>query len=341
MEARDAVKLLYQATLGPGHLVANPDDCLRRLSEERAAVGDRPGCPLTEEIGGGFVRLNLRAMSEAGLAEQTAARLFIRAGRESGSKEALLAALASLRSLAKAGEAPFPSLEVERQAEALAQSGYAPVSHSEAYRRAYGPAYRVIDRDEASFLPLFCAVDRRIAAGKRAVLAIDGPCGSGKTTLADLLADMYGCGVVRMDDFFLPAALRTAERLDTPGGNIHAERFLDEAGPCLREKKGFSYRAFDCKKQAMGAERTVKDHPLTVVEGSYSLRRDFRPLYDLTVFLTLSPEEQRARLLRRNGPAAAIFFDRWIPLENMYFAAEQPEKYCDFLFGPGDFEYNL
>ena len=45
--------------------------------------------------------------------------------------------------------------------------------------------------------------------GKRTVLAIDGPCGSGKTTLAALLARLYDCPVFHADDFFLRPEQRT------------------------------------------------------------------------------------------------------------------------------------
>ena len=59
------------------------------------------------------------------------------------------------------------------------------------------------------------------------MLAIDGMSASGKSTLAQEVADKYGGSVVHMDDFFLPAELRTNKRLETPGGNIHYERFKE------------------------------------------------------------------------------------------------------------------
>ena len=41
-----------------------------------------------------------------------------------------------------------------------------------------------------------------------ALLAIDGRCGSGKSTLAAHMAQVFGCPVFHMDDFFLPPAAR-------------------------------------------------------------------------------------------------------------------------------------
>ena len=41
---------------------------------------------------------------------------------------------------------------------------------------------------------------------------------------------------------------------------------------------------------------------LNIVEGSYSLHPALEPYYDLSVFLEISPESQRRRVLERNGP---------------------------------------
>ena len=44
------------------------------------------------------------------------------------------------------------------------------------------------------------------------IVAIDGKCTSGKTTLAAKLAEIYDCNVFHMDDFFLRPEQRTPER---------------------------------------------------------------------------------------------------------------------------------
>ena len=54
----------------------------------------------------------------------------------------------------------------------------------------------------------------------RLLVTIDGPCGSGKSTLADALSDALNAPIIRMDDFFLPHALKTPQRLAIPGGNV-------------------------------------------------------------------------------------------------------------------------
>ena len=86
---------------------------------------------------------------------------------------------------------------------------------------------------------------RVLPTGMR-IIAIDGRCAAGKTTLAARLAKELGGDVIHMDDFFLPPALRTQERRSEPGGNVHYERFLTEVIPNLASGRPFSYRRFDC-----------------------------------------------------------------------------------------------
>ena len=50
------------------------------------------------------------------------------------------------------------------------------------------------------------------------IVALDGRCASGKTTLAALLQQQTGCSVVHMDHFFLRPEQRTRERLGGRGG---------------------------------------------------------------------------------------------------------------------------
>lgn len=167
------------------------------------------------------------------------------------------------------------------------------------------------------------------------VLAIDGPSASGKTTLADRIADQLAAEVVAMDDFFLPGELRTKERLESPGGNVHIERFLAEAAPYLRGGKaneGRTYRTFDCSIMAYGENRPLPRSPLVVVEGTYSLHPQLRQFYDIKVFLSLDPQEQRRRILLREGPEKSqLFFQRWIPLENRYMEAMKPKEAADLI----------
>ena len=70
--------------------------------------------------------------------------------------------------------------------------------------------------------------------------AIDGRCGSGKTTLGEYLKQIFDCNLFRMDDFFLRMEQRTPERLREVGGNVDYERFEETVLRPLLQKEQLS-----------------------------------------------------------------------------------------------------
>ena len=92
------------------------------------------------------------------------------------------------------------------------------------------------------------------------VVAVDGCCGSGKTTLSKKLQNEFNCEIVQMDDFFLPLEKRTVERLNTPGGNIDYERFKEEVINNLGSS--FFYRVFNCSKMQFDGDKYIKKSKL-------------------------------------------------------------------------------
>lgn len=192
----------------------------------------------------------------------------------------------------------------------------------------------------APLLPLLCELDGRLAQGRRTTLAIDGPCGSGKTTLAALLAQLFDCPVFHADDFFLRPEQRTPERFAQPGGNLDRERLREEVLLPLHEGKPVCYCRFDCHSMTLQPPVTVAPAMLSIVEGSYCLHPELSPLHDVSVCLSVSPELQRARILARNGrEMAQRFFDRWIPLEQAYFDAMKPQERCGFIISSDSISY--
>ena len=167
---------------------------------------------------------------------------------------------------------------------------------------------------------------------ERMIVAIDGRCASGKTTLAAALSERYGYPVVHMDDFFLRPEQRTAERLATPGENVDHERFLTEVLKPLHSGEMVSYRPFSCRTMTIGDPIALPRAAVTVVEGSYACHPLLRDLYDLRVFLDVDSATQMERILCRNGPEKAEEFRRkWIPLEELYFSELDVAVHCDLI----------
>ena len=331
MEPRDAVKLIYQNEFGGGHLVADPAGSLARLRAECAAVPRDPAAPLAEDIGNGMVRIQLGALDRWEYPPEALNRDFVRsAALHRGGMDGFLEKLGVLRGLAGEGVFRFSSRELEDYLGPYLSGGCPAVSHSEAYRAAYRPAYRVVLRSVC--LPLLVEEVRALSERQeRVIVALDGRCASGKTTLAARLSAQYGWSVVHMDHFFLRPEQRTSERYARPGGNVDYERFLEEVLLPLRAGERPVYRPFDCHTQSLLPPVPFDPGPVVLVEGSYACHPALRDQYDLRAFLTVDPAVQMERITAREGEDyAQVFRERWIPLEERYFSACEVERRCDY-----------
>lgn len=163
------------------------------------------------------------------------------------------------------------------------------------------------------------------------LVAIDGPCGGGKSTFAKEIQSRLGGIVIPLDDFFLPPERRTEERLSRPGENVDHERFLSEVLRPLSEKRVVSYSAYDCRRNELCKPKTFLPQGLFLVEGSYSFHPKLLPYYDLKIFVDVEKEEQIRRLRMREKERFSAFERKWIPMEERYFLALDPKGKADII----------
>lgn len=329
MTPQDAVKLLYQQEMGAGHLVKDSEESLARIRKEAAASSiARP----PEQIGNGYARCYLSAEnSEAEL--RALNRIFLRtAAKLSGSTTALEDKLSVLTDETKKGHMPFSVAELSEYLAQYRAEGTPAVSHSEKYRQLYSPAYRVVFEKYLRYMNICTEIEKLLIAKNRAVVAIDGRCGSGKSFHADIIRKLYDADVIEMDDFFLPPELRTQKRLQEPGGNIHYERFAEEVSSPISRGLIATYRVFDCGKLDYLSEKTAGAASVIVCEGTYSLNPKCGGNYDLKIFSTCSTDERLERIRRRSGEESVdAFVNRWIPMEETYFAELDVLGKCDII----------
>ena len=330
LQIRDLFKFLYQSSFGCEHMISNPEAVEEYIKSEaeqyRAAAKE-----IIEPLDGGWCRVHLDCIKE-GLEVHTLARLFyLSADHAEDGKERLLDKLSVLSEAAEEGLLPFTK---EAVADAIAkwrEEGYPACHHSEDFRAAYGPAYRLVKKEYAMFLPLFIRIDRMLREGT-VRLAIEGGSAAGKTTLSKLLTQVYDCTVFHMDDFFLRPEQRTKKRFAEPGGNVDRERFLEEVLLPLHRREPVAYRRFDCSTFILEEPVLEKPTRLTVIEGAYSMHPELSAYYNLSVFLEVSPELQRKRIEKRNTPELAKrFFEEWIPMEQRYFTELRVKERCDMI----------
>jgi hypothetical protein len=149
MRARDAYKLLYQGVFGVGHILG--PSAWEYLQGEAAGLDIETllGDSLMEDVSldGGVVRVNLRPYLRSGYA---LAKLMeaMRSSEIAGNPAIFVQEWDAFAELVWSGQLDFEHNEVDDVNKALDRNRPQPMHHTQQYRNAYHPAYRVVRRRE-------------------------------------------------------------------------------------------------------------------------------------------------------------------------------------------------
>jgi len=155
-----------------------------------------------------------------------------------------------------------------------------------------------------------------LGAGR--LICVDGPAGSGKTSLAAAVAALAEAPVVHMDDLYDGwAGLATvAEHL---GGLLR---------PLARGVPG-SYRRYDWHAGAYAETVTLEPVPLLVVEGVGAGDRAHADLCTVLAVVTAPADVRLARGLARDGEAMRDEWVAWMDAEREHLARERTQERAD------------
>lgn len=184
------------------------------------------------------------------------------------------------------------------------------------------------------FAPVVESLEKLVQGDEKKgiIVALDGKCASGKSTLGFYLQELFDANLFHMDDFFLQTHQRTQERLAEVGGNVDYERFKEEVLVPTLAGETVHYRRFDCKSMSIAEQVEVTHKSITVIEGSYCMHPYFGDVYDLKVFTEIGETEQLENIRMRNGEEKlSVFQERWIPKEEAYFKKFQVKEKCDLV----------
>ncbi len=137
----DIVKFVFQGMLGVGHLIRSHEQTLQYIVQEMNGIEADDSEPLTEKLSTYWVRLNLRAARAREIDPETIASVTYDSAQQhpvSFTRENVYRFCMKLEGIDRE--------RMQAAAEKVLDESWLP-SHSDAYRKAYHPAYRVVYRD--------------------------------------------------------------------------------------------------------------------------------------------------------------------------------------------------
>ena len=172
--------------------------------------------------------------------------------------------------------------------------------------------------DDRAFRPVIQKLSRLMAQMGRLTVAVDGRCGSGKSTLGAMIQEELGGNLFHTDDFYLPFERRSSDWKKVATHNMDMLRLRDEIYLPASKGERIVYGAYDPFKRQLKSI-AVAPEDISVIEGSYSMHPMFTSYIDVGIFVTCDKETQEERLKAREGDNFVNFKELWIPLEEQYF----------------------
>jgi hypothetical protein len=165
---------------------------------------------------------------------------------------------------------------------------------------------------------LALAMEREPTLGLGRLVCVDGPAGSGKTTLADEIGELRRAPVIHMDDLF-----------EGWGGLPGIADQLDSLLLPLAGGRSGSYRRWDWPGNTWAETVLVPPAPLLVLEGVGSGSLAHAGLITVLAWVEVPYDLRMARGLERGGVGVAEHWERWAADEQEHFERERTPERAD------------
>ena len=171
---------------------------------------------------------------------------------------------------------------------------------------------------------LALARSRPPTLGAGRLIGLDGPAGSGKTTLADEIVAESGAAVVHLDELY-----------DGWTGLPQIGGQLDSLLRPLATGRPGTYRRYDWHAGSYAETVTVAPADLLVVEGVGAGSGTIGDLITLLVWLDAPHDARKDRALARDDDGFAQQWEAWARSEASYFEQEETRSRADLRRAPG------
>ena len=189
-------------------------------------------------------------------------------------------------------------------------------------------------------------------------VGIDGVDASGKTTLANLLADYLksqNVDIIRasIDGFHNPKSIRYKKGRNSPEGyykdSFNNQAIIDNLLAPLGENENLQYKKaiFDFKTDSevvLPVETANKDSIL-IMDGVFLFRPELADYWDLKIFIEADFKITVSRATKRDGYYLGSeqeildkYNQRYVPGKQLYFQEAHPQETADIIIENSDFE---
>jgi uridine kinase len=163
------------------------------------------------------------------------------------------------------------------------------------------------------------------SSSKRPIIAIDGPAGAGKTTLAEhlvaALSLKYKCVTIHMDDLY-------------NGWNNPFDHHLTDAliHACTSHQKSeqFSLPYFNWSKGGYGEATVIPQCDLLILEGVGALQKPIRHFLSASIWVDIAPHLGLERVIARDGQAISSEMNEWLTQQEKHFLENDSQNAADF-----------
>ena len=158
--------------------------------------------------------------------------------------------------------------------------------------------------------------------GECIVITIDGPAGSGKTTLAkELSSALDSCYTIHMDDLY-----EGWDSTLTPNLTKKLQRILEY----VKMESRIQFVPFDWLESNFSPQVELPTPKYLIIEGVGSGQSAIRDFISLSLWIEVLPDIGLERVIKRDGPAVAQFMPDFIVAQNAHFEKEATKKSADY-----------
>ncbi|CAN2194045.1 Udk Uridine kinase [Candidatus Nanopelagicaceae bacterium] len=160
---------------------------------------------------------------------------------------------------------------------------------------------------------------------QRPIIAIDGPAGAGKTTLAEHLAAAlslkYKCATIHMDDLY--------NGWSTPFDH-HLEDALTKACTSHRKSEKYSLSFFNWSKSEYWAAVEIPQSELLILEGVGASQAVIRPYLSASIWIDIDRDLGLERVIARDGESISTNMQNWLGKQEQHFIENKTQMSSDF-----------